>query len=327
MRQLATLASADAARTLADYLLTLQIETRLEQQPDGVALWVCDEDQLPRARLEWEAFAHNPSDARFQSAASTADALRRQKLQEEKDYEKRQKRFYSRMGAANRAGPWTLALIIASAIVLLLKDATSFGPSLVQTLSIAPTDYVLVATDRELRWEPRSPGLEPILHGQIWRLVTPVFLHFGIWHLVFNMWWLYDLGGAIERKRGPLRYVALVVVLAVLSNLTQYFLGHPIQDGGEIKWLTRSNFGGMSGVVYGLFGYVWMKARFQPELGLSMHPNTIIFMMLWFVLCMTPWIGFFIGGGGVANAAHAGGLIAGMLIGYVPTTWRSFKSD
>ena len=82
----------------------------------------------------------------------------------------------------------------------------------------------------------------------------------------------------------------------------------------------------MSGVVYGLFGYVWMKARFQPELGLAISPNTILFMMLWFFLCMTPWIHSLFGSG-VANVAHASGLIAGMLIGYAPVLWRSFRSD
>ena len=120
--------------------------------------------------------------------------------------------------------------------------------------------------------------------------------------------------------------MALVLVVAVLSNLAQYFFGHPVRDGGEIHWFRQPNFGGMSGVVYGLFGYVWMKARFDPELGLSIHPNTLIFMMLWFFLCMIPWFETLIGSG-VANAAHAGGLIAGMLIGYVPTIWLSFKSD
>jgi GlpG protein len=81
----------------------------------------------------------------------------------------------------------------------------------------------------------------------------------------------------------------------------------------------------MSGVVYGLFGYVWMKARFQPELGLGIGPQTITILMIWFFLCMTPWFQSLIGSG-VANMAHASGLLAGMLIGYAPVVWRSFRS-
>src|SRR6185437_5682340 len=106
----------------------------------------------------------------------------------------------------------------------------------------------------------------------------------------------------------------------------QYFLGHAIWDGYIPHPVPSPNFGGMSGVVYGLFGYDWMKARFHPELGLSIDPTNIIIMMVWFFLCMTPLMDSILGSG-VANAAHAGGLIAGMLIGYVPTLWHSFPSD
>lgn len=320
MRQLTTLPDNDAARALADYLLTLQIETQLENQPDGWAIWVRDEDHMPRARQELEEFQRNPSDPRYQSAGSTAATLRKQKVQEEKAYHRRQERFSARMGRAGTAGTVTITLIAISVIVFVLKDGSPFGQSLQQALSIAPYKYFLVTFDpfageAGKRVEMRSPWLEPILHGQIWRLVTPIFLHFGILHIVFNMWWLYFLGGAIEWKRGRVRYLALVLVTAALSNLAQYFLGR-IGSGMPLGSLPRSpNFGGMSGVVYGLFGYVWMKARFQPELGLHIDHTNIIIMIGWFFLCMTGWIG------PVANVAHGAGLIAGMLIGYVPTLW------
>jgi GlpG protein len=167
--------------------------------------------------------------------------------------------------------------------------------------------------------------LEPIFHGQIWRLVTPIFLHYGIMHIVFNMWCLYLLGGAIEWRRGRVRYLSMVLLLAVLSNLAQYFLGR-IGSGGPLASLPRSPaFGGMSGVAYGLFGYIWMKERFQPEMGLRIGLNNIIIMMGWFFLCMTPLSQTIIGSR-VANVAHAAGLIVGMLIGYAPVLWDSFRS-
>jgi GlpG protein len=325
MRQLTALPSADAARALADYLLTLKIDTQLEQQPDGWAIWVRDEDHLPRARQELEEFQRNPSDPRYQGAGSSAAMLRKQKLQEEKAYHRRQKRFYARMARAGAAGGVTLTLMAISVIVTVLIDGFDFGPSLQRMLSIAPYRYVLVSFDpyageEGIRVETRSPGLEPVLHGEIWRLVTPIFPHIGIWHLIFNMWCLYILGGAVEQRRGRVRYLSLVLVLAVLSNLTQYFLGK-LGSGVPLESLPRSpNFGGMSGVVYGLFGYIWMKARFQPELGLFIDRTNIIILMGWFFLCMTPLIRILIPQG-VANAAHAGGLLAGILIGYIPIVW------
>lgn len=326
MRQLATLPSADDAHALADYLLTLKIDTQLEKQPEGWAIWIRDEDHVPRARQELEEFQRNPSDQRYRGAGSTAALLRKKKLQEDKAYHRRQDRFYSRMGRAGAAGGVTLALIAISIVVFVLKDGVSFGDSLEQSLFIAPFEYELVDFDPSagpegIRVKLISPGLQPILHGEIWRLVTPIFLHFGIWHIVFNMWMLYLLGGAIERRRGRMRYVLLVLVVAVLSNLAQYFLGK-IGSGMPLASLPRSpNFGGMSGVVYGLFGYIWMKARFQPELGLYIDRTNIIILMGWLFLCMTPLIRI-VGLQGVANVAHVAGLLAGMLIGYVPIMWH-----
>ncbi|MHB1426287.1 MAG: rhomboid family intramembrane serine protease [Gemmataceae bacterium] len=317
MRQLATMSSADTARKLADYLLTLKIETRLDKQPDGWAVWVCDEDQLPRARQEFEEFSRNPANPRYTAAPQEANSLRQRKRQEEQDYQRRQRRFQRRMSGPGDSQPLTIGLILIC-ILVSLASSGGYDAKIVPALSISP--YRLI-DDNLIEW----PELTPILHGQIWRLVTPIFLHFGIWHLLFDMYWLHYLGGAIERVRGPLRYLALVLIVAVISNLVQYYFGNPDLSGGQWRFLPLPFFGGMSGVNYGLFGYIWMKARFQPEAGLIIGPRLVIFMMVWFVLCMTPVMHVLIGGG-VANGAHAGGLVAGMLIGYVPTLWRSSSS-
>jgi GlpG protein len=300
MRQLATIASSDTAQTLADYLLTLHIDTKLEQQPEGWVVWVCDEDHLARARQELDEFTRNPVDPRYHSAPRVAENLRQRKLQEEEVYRRRQERFNQRMSGPIASERWTVVLIVVCVLLSLLSDGGNSTSPIVQTLSISP--YRIIE-DRIVYL-----GLHPILHGQIWRLATPIFLHFGVWHLLFDMYMLYFLGGAVEKRRGALRYLSLVLVLAVASNLVQYYFAGP-------------NFGGMSGVVYGLFGYIWMKARFQPELGLHIQPNTVIYLIAGFFLCMT---GLF---GPIANWAHGGGLIAGILISYIPIIWRSSFSE
>src|SRR5271155_160406 len=76
MRQIGTLPDGDTARRLADYLLTLQIETRLDQQPEGWIVWVCDEDRVPQARQQLAEFLNNPADTRFAGAAKAAQQLR-----------------------------------------------------------------------------------------------------------------------------------------------------------------------------------------------------------------------------------------------------------
>jgi GlpG protein len=136
-----------------------------------------------------------------------------------------------------------------------------------------------------------------IAHGQVWRLITPIFIHFGITHLLFNMLWLKDLGTAIERVSGTPSFLELVLACGVISNFGEFAFHGPF-------------FGGMSGVVYGLFGYVWMKSKFDPGCGLRLANNTIMWMLGWFVLCLTKVMG------PVANYAHGVGLAVGMVWGF-----------
>jgi GlpG protein len=67
----------------------------------------------------------------------------------------------------------------------------------------------------------------------------------------------------------------------------------------------------MSGVVYGLFGYAWVRGRLDPSCGLYLRPDIAFWMMAWFVLCLvTPSLH-------VANWAHGVGLAVGAALGYL----------
>lgn len=148
-------------------------------------------------------------------------------------------------------------------------------------------------------------GLPEILSGQLWRLFTPIIIHFGILHIAFNMLWLYQLGSAVEQRQNSKRMLILVIVFSVLSNLAQFFWSGPI-------------FGGMSGVVYGLLAYVWAQGKFNPRSGLELDQNTTIMMLIWFIVC---WLGLV---GNIANMAHTIGLVCGVISGlfYSPQFWR-----
>ena len=137
--------------------------------------------------------------------------------------------------------------------------------------------------------------------GQWWRLWTPAFLHFGILHIVFNSLWLWVLGRQLETGAGWRWLLGIFLWTALVSNLAQYW------------WEPESIFGGMSGVVYGFIGFLLPLQRGGPRWA-YLPPGLIIFMLGWLVVCGLGIVDIFIDGS-VANAAHTGGLLAGIVAG------------
>lgn len=139
--------------------------------------------------------------------------------------------------------------------------------------------------------------------GQWWRLITPVFLHFGVLHIVFNALWVWEFGRRIEGFLGHWVMLGLALLIGMGSNLAQYY------------WQGPSLFGGLSGLLYGLLGFliVWQKRRTVAE----PLPNSVaVFMLVWLVLCMSGAVNFFVDGS-IANAAHVSGLLIGVGLAFL----------
>ena len=279
------------ARTFGDYLYVQGIDNQVEHQAhDGWAIWVLDEDKLDQAGGLLTEFRANPSAQKYKTEGRKAAELHEKEQQTEEAYRKklRDRRHLFRPLTPYGFGPLTFALIAASVAVFFLS---SFGRNEEAIKGLFLTDFSVGA------WDTTLPEIR---HGQIWRLFTPMFIHFGALHILFNMLWLRDLGSMIEGRQSSLHLLALVLVISGCSNVAQCYVG-----------MNGPVFGGMSGVVYGLLGYVWMRGKFDPGSGLFLHPTTVWMMIIWFIACFARVIP------GIANTVHAVGLGIGLAWGYL----------
>jgi len=292
MRMIGQLENETSARLFSDFLYAEGIENQIEPERSGAwALWIHAEDQMNAARTLFEEYRGNPRAPKYQLASRVADEKRKKEL---KANEAAEKRFHdrSKLFSLNGSGIGFLtgvliALSVATGLV------SGFGHNTKPIFWLYFSVY-----DVEGGSLARLGGMPEIRHGEVWRLFTPMFVHFGLPHLLFNMLWLLDLGTMIERRQGARMLLALVLVIAALSNFGQYLMGGP-------------RFGGMSGVVYGLIGYIWLRGKFDLTSGLFLHSSTVTMAVIWFVLCLVGAIPH------VANAAHSVGFGVGIAWGYI----------
>lgn len=145
---------------------------------------------------------------------------------------------------------------------------------------------------------------ETLADGQYWRLLTPMFIHFSILHIVFNLLWVWEVGRRIELINGASVLLLVVLVSSLSANVLQYAMTGP------------GLFGGMSGVVFGLLGFSLIWSRLVPRRSMGLPIGIYVFMFIFLALGFTGAIDL-LGMGALANGAHLGGLVAGILIGLV----------
>jgi len=285
MRSIATFTEEKMALRFWNYLQAIEIESNLEEDDNNKEwlVWVLDEEKFALALQAYNEFLNSPDDSKF--TISKKNKTDDNQNKEESTRKSRFKNYNLRdswLKQNKSPGMISLALIITSVAVYLLSGMGK-NAEIVSAFLIS---------------EKANGSLSEISSGQVWRIITPIFLHFGALHIIFNMLWLHELGGQIEKRKGAGFISLFILVTAIVSNLTQF------KFGGHM-------FGGMSGVVYGLLGYIWIKSRFDPGDGLYINQNTALFMLAWFFLCFANIFP------GVANWAHAGGLVTGAVWGYI----------
>jgi GlpG protein len=294
MRQLWLFDQSKQAEACSDFMTSQNIANTLMDGTGGAReLWIHEEDDLPRARELLQEYLADPHAERFRQAA--IEGRRRKKEQEDNARQPSpildaRTTIFNRSAAVSH-GAVTLMLIMVCAAVFVFsklgEDLFFLRPFLISGTRVVP--------DQGMVWIPLWESLK---NGELWRLFTPMFIHFGFMHILFNMMWLLDLGSMVEQRRGSFFLIFFIAVIAASSNLAQYFFGNPL-------------FGGMSGVNYGLVGYIWMKGKYDPASGLGLHKNTILMMVGWYLACLVGIIPH------VANAAHTVGFAGGMAWGFL----------
>jgi GlpG protein len=146
------------------------------------------------------------------------------------------------------------------------------------------------------KWGYYPPGAE--WDGKYWALLTSVFVHIELWHLAFNLYWLWFLGGRLEKAIGSLRWLAFFLLAAIISSAIQ--LG--ISGIGGI---------GASGVVYAIFGFMWATRNHFDGFKEALTKQTIILFVVWLFICLATT---FLNLWQVGNAAHFSGILFGIIV-------------
>ena len=177
--------------------------------------------------------------------------------------------------------PWATALTSAVCVLvylgLLLKN-DSHNPATLAMFGYLPGDAV---------WR-----------GSYWALFTSAFVHIELWHVAFNVYWLWTLGRLLEKEIGPWAFLAFFAVAAFVSSSFQLAF-------------TGTTGIGESGVGYAIFGFMCLTRKKYPTFGRVLDDRTILIFAAWLMGCVIAttfkvWE--------VANEAHVAGLAFGLAV-------------
>ena len=178
--------------------------------------------------------------------------------------------------------PMTSVLLILNVLVFLIVEITGGSEKIEHMLKFGAAYTPLI-----------------LEQGEWYRLITCMFLHFGISHLVNNMLLLFVLGGRLERTVGKLRFLFIYFIGGVAGNLVSLAV--------DLKTLDFAVSAGASGAIFAVMGamiYVVLRKRGRVEDLTTRQMLIMAALSLYFGLTSS----------GVDNAAHIGGLLSGFLI-------------
>jgi membrane associated rhomboid family serine protease len=187
---------------------------------------------------------------------------------------------------------FTVALLLINAVVFLIECVACGYPPLFST-----GNYFALS-------------IEGLKHGFVWQLLTYQFMHAGLLHIFLNCWVIYVFGREIEETFGPGKFLILFLASGVIGGLLQSAAG----------WIWPHYFGGaVVGASAGAFGLVAAYAILYPERQLTLLlffvlPLTLRAKTLLVLSAIVALLGVAFPIGNIANAAHLGGMLTGILL-------------
>ncbi|MEO3740371.1 rhomboid family intramembrane serine protease GlpG [Kosakonia sp. WA-90] len=267
MLMITSFANPRVAQAFVDYMQTQGVILTIQHHVQS-DIWLADESQLERVRAELARFIENPTDPRYLAASwqsgQTGSGLH-------------YRRFPLKAAIRERSGPLTLIISALSIFVFVLMN--------------------IVGDQTVMMW--LAWPWDDSVQFEVWRYFAHAVMHFSLVHIIFNLFWWWYLGGAVEKRLGSGKLLVITVISALLSGFVQYHLTGP--------W-----FGGLSGVVYALIGYVWLHGVRDPQPQVALPNGLFIFTV---ALMVAEWFG--LTGFAIASGAHTAGLLIGLAMALV----------
>jgi len=292
VKKLTEAENRNSAERIRWYLEANGIEAWLdEEDQEDVTVWILSEEQAEKAR---SLIPQALSEDRAQEVSALIRERQQLDRQKQKDAAKEQKRRAARQ---NESGFWqfpvTYGLLIISATIFLFNEFFDKQQIIYRLFFFSENPYSRL-------WAFKN--FDEILAGQIWRLVTPAFLHFGWFHIAFNSLWCIQVGRLTESLMPTRRYIAMLLTVAVVSHLSFYLVSGPV-------------FGGLSGVIYAYVGYLWGLERFG-NVSTGLEERTGQFFLIWYIICLGLSLTGFMA---IANTIHGMGGLVGIIFAILAT--------
>ncbi len=285
MRAIGKLANLDQAEKFYYICLYKTVEVHFDKEETEPTIWALDDEHIGQLKDVLSSFASNPEASQWQAAIREGSAIAKIK----------QKQAVKAPAAKSSSEPSYIFTYSTLVFCFLVFALDYFDPqhAIRQLLAFSTTYFVTYSG-----WF----NLPEIQSGQIWRLVTPIFLHGNLLHLIFNMIWFYQLGRQLEDFFSKRLVVILTLSIAILSHIAFFLVSGP-------------SFVGMSGVIYGYCTFLWAMDRYDPTRVRGADLQPVTFLMYWYVFCLALTVI----GLGVANTIHG----VGALVGYLAGVWVS----